>query len=151
MRVRSSRRPNGAARLHAVASRDLASLIQSGGEIDERTVECVKEACAPLREAGVDTVILGCTHYPLVRPLLQRTMGRGVEIVTAGEAIALDVAEELDRDGIAAPGSRQGVYHFLASGDPEEFRRVGTRFLQLPIARVGHVQVAAPETEGAAA
>ena len=89
----------------------------------------------------MDTVILGCTHYPLVRPLIQRTMGRGVEIVTSGEAIAAEVADELERDGIEAPALRQGAYHFLASGDPEEFRRLGTRFLQLPIARVGHVQV----------
>jgi glutamate racemase len=124
-----------------VASRTLAPLIQAGGEVDDRTVECVQQACAPLREAEVDTVILGCTHYPLVRPLIQRTMGRGVEIVTSGEAIAAEVADELERDGIEAPARRQGGYHFLASGDPEEFRRLGTRFLQLPIARVGHVQV----------
>jgi len=134
----------GKAELHAVASRELAPLIQLGGEVDERTVEAVQRACAPLREAGVDTVILGCTHYPLVRPLLQRTMGRGVEIVTSGEAIAAEVADELERDGIAAPGGRQGGYRFLASGDPKEFRRLGTRFLQLPIARVGHVQVELP-------
>jgi glutamate racemase len=132
---------DGGAELHAVASRDLAPLIQAGGEVDERTVEAVERACAPLREAEVDTVILGCTHYPLVRPLIQRTMGRGVEIVTSGEAIADEVADELERDEIAAPERRQGGYHFLASGDPEEFRRLGTRFLQLPIARVGHVQV----------
>ena len=132
---------HGKAVLHAVASRTLAPLIQAGGEVDDRTVECVQRACAPLREAKVDTVILGCTHYPLVRPLIQRTMGRGVEIITSGEAIATAVAEELEQDGIAAPGRRQGAYHFLASGDPEEFRRLGTRFLQLPIARVGHVQV----------
>ena len=86
-------------------------------------------------------MILGCTHYPLVLPLIQRTMGRGVEIVTSGEAIAEEVGGELERDGIAAPAKRQGGYHFLASGDPEEFRRLGTRFLQLPIARVAHVQV----------
>ena len=85
----------GKATLHPVASRELAPLIQAGGEVDERTVECVQRACDPLREAGVDTVILGCTHYPLVRPLLRRTMGRGVQIVTSGEAIAVEVAEEL--------------------------------------------------------
>ena len=131
----------GKAQLHAVASRDLASLIQAGGEVDEVTVQAVGEACTPLREAEVDTVILGCTHYPLVRPLIQRTMGRGVEIICSGSAIADEIAEELERDGIAAPAKCQGGYHFLASGDPEQFRRLGTRFLQLPIARVGHVRV----------
>ena len=131
----------GSATLHAVASAELAPLIQAGGEVDERTVEAVEVACAPLKEAGVDTVILGCTHYPLVRPILQRALGRRVQIITSGEAIAEEIEHELAATGLSAPADAAGAYHFLATGDPEEFRRVGTRFLQLPIARVGHVQV----------
>jgi len=146
----------GGAQLHAVASADLAPLIQGGGEVDERTVECVERACAPLRGARVDTVILGCTHYPLVRPLLQRTLGRDVEIVSSGQAIAEEVERELEAGGVAAPVARRGAYRFLASGDPETFRRLGTRFLQLPIARVRQVPVASwgtgpAEPAGAAA
>src|SRR5215211_6196717 len=79
------------AELHAVASAELAPLIQEGGEVDHRTLACVEGACGPLKQAGVDTVILGCTHYPLVRPVLQRELGRRVAIVTSGEAIAGEV------------------------------------------------------------
>jgi glutamate racemase len=140
---------NGSATLHAVASAELAPLIQAGGEVDERTVEAVQAACAPLKEAAVDTVILGCTHYPMVRPILQRTLGRNVQIVTSGEAIAEEIEHELGETGLSAAADAAGAYHFLATGDPEEFRRLGTRFLQLPIARVGHVQVA-PEASDAA-
>ncbi len=140
----------GGAELFPVASRELASLIQQGGEVDQETVECVERACEPLIEAGVDTVILGCTHYPLVRALLQRTLGRGVRIVTSGEAIAEDVEHELEAAGTAAPNERRGAYRFLASGDPEEFRRLGTRFLQLPIAKVSHVRVGADTAEALA-
>jgi glutamate racemase len=86
----------GRAELYSAPSAELAPLIQAGGEVDHRTVECVEGLCAPLRDAAVDTVILGCTHYPLVRPILQRALGRGIEIVTAGEAIADEVAHELD-------------------------------------------------------
>ncbi|MDQ4049494.1 MAG: aspartate/glutamate racemase family protein, partial [Actinomycetota bacterium] len=135
---------NGRAELHPVASAELAPLIQSGGEVDERTVECVERACEPLREARVDTVILGCTHYPLVRPILQRTLGRDVAIVSSGEAIASEVERELEAGGLSAPAERRGTYRFLASGDREAFRMLGTRFLQLPIADVRHVEVAAP-------
>ncbi len=131
----------GTAQLVPVGSPDLASLIQAGGEVDEHTVAAAERACAPLRDAGVDTVILGCTHYPLVRPLLQRTLGRGVEIVTSGEAIATAVEAELAAAGLAAPDERRGIYRFMATGDPEGFRRAGVRFLQLPIARVAHVRV----------
>ena len=134
---------NGRAELHAVASAELAPLIQSGGEVDERTVDCVEHACEPLRRARVDTVILGCTHYPLVRPILQRTLGRDVAIVSSGEAIAAEVGRELEARGLDAAADRRGSYRFLTSGDPEGFRRLGTRFLQLPIAEVRHVEVEA--------
>jgi glutamate racemase len=136
--------------LHAVASAELAPLIQEGGEVDERVVACVEGLCRPLRAAGVDTVILGCTHYPLVRPVLQRALGRGVAIVSSGEAIASEVESRLRSVGVANEDARRGDYRFLASGDPDAFRRLGTRFLQLPIGFVEHVAVAPPARRAAA-
>jgi glutamate racemase len=132
------------AELHAVASAELAPLIQAGGDVDHRVLSCVEGACRPLKRAGVDTVILGCTHYPLVRPVLQRELGRGVTIVSSGEAIADEVEKRLREAGLESPENRRGEYGFLATGDPEEFRRVGTRFLQLPIGKVEHVDVKMP-------
>ena len=129
------------AELHALASAELAPLIQEGGDVDERVVACVDGLCRPLRAAGVDTVILGCTHYPLVRPVLQRALGRGVAVVSSGEAIASEVDARLRDAGLANDDARRGHYRFLATGDPEEFRRLGTRFLQLPIGSVEHVDV----------
>jgi len=134
------------AELHAVAAPDLAPLIQEGGEVDERVIACVEEACGPLIEAGVDTVILGCTHYPLVRPVLQRRLGRGVTLVSSGEAIAEEVEGRLSRAGLEHDEDRRGDYRFLASGDPDEFRRLGMRFLQLPIGEVRRVAVAPART-----
>ena len=128
--------------LHPVATRELASLIQEGGEVDERVVASVERSCEPLRRARVDTVILGCTHYPLVRPLIQRTLGRGVSIVTSGEAIAAEVESELRARGIENASDRRGRYRFLSTGDPEAFRRLGTRFLQLPLGEVRRFEVA---------
>jgi glutamate racemase len=129
------------AELHAVATAELASLIQSGREVDQRVLDCVEAACRPLREAGVDTVILGCTHYPLVRPVLQRALGRGVSVVSSGEAIAEDVHARLGELGLANHERRRGSYRFLATGDVEEFRRLGTRFLQLPIGEVHRLEL----------
>jgi glutamate racemase len=130
------------AELHAVASAELAPLIQEGGEVDHRTLTCVEGACRPLKRAQVDTVILGCTHYPLVRPVLQRELGRRVTIVSSGEAIATEVETTLREADLENDERRRGDYRFLATGDPEQFRRVGTRFLQLPIGQVEHVEVA---------
>jgi len=128
--------------LHAVASAELAPLIQEGGEVDHRTLACVEGACRPLKRAQVDTVILGCTHYPLVRPVLQRELGRRVTIVSSGEAIATEVEATLREAGLENDEHRRGDYRFLATGDPDQFRRAGTRFLQLPIGEVEHVEVA---------
>ena len=130
------------ATLHSVACPELAPLIQAGGEVDVRVVDLIAGYCAPLREAGVDTVILGCTHYPLVRPMLQRELGRGVMLVSSAEAVADAVERELEEDALGAPHGRRGSYRFMCSGDPVEFRRVGTRFLQLPMEDVAHVDVA---------
>jgi glutamate racemase len=133
------------ATLYPVACPELAPLIQEGGEVDERVVACVERYCEPLRSAGVDTVILGCTYYPLVRPLIQRTLGRGVAIVTSGEAIAAEVDDELRRRDLHGGSRRRGEYRFLSTGDPESFRRLGTRFLQLPLGEVRRLDVASTE------
>jgi glutamate racemase len=139
------------AELHAVASAELAPLIQEGGEVDHRTLTCVEGVCRPLKRAGVDTVILGCTHYPLVRPVLQRELGRSVAIVSSGEAIAGEVAARLRATGIENDADRRGQYRFLATGDPMQFRRLGIRFLQLPIGDVEHLKVSVnPPTRSAA-
>jgi glutamate racemase len=131
------------AELHAVASPDLAPLIQEGGEVDHRVLASVEAACRPLRAAHVDTVILGCTHYGLVRPVLQRELGRAVTIVTSGEAIAAEVHGRLAELGLENDERRRGSYRFFATGDVDDFRRLGTRFLQLPIGAVERLDPAA--------
>ncbi len=93
---------------------------------------------APLRAADVDTLILGCTHYPLVSPMLQRILGRDVRLVAGGHAVAAAVQRTLERDGIARgpADSPEGAYDFLCTGDTAAFREVGTRFLQMPLGEV---------------
>jgi glutamate racemase len=122
----------------------LVPLIEADAPLEE-TADAVREYAAPLKEAGVDTVILGCTHYPLIRPLLQRVFGRDVTLVFSAEETAREVAETLARKRIENASGREGVYRFLTTGDPEAFRERGRRFLQLPIAEVEPVTVAALE------
>jgi glutamate racemase len=129
------------ATLRSIACPDLAAMIQAGDEFDQRIVDLVEGYCEPLRAAEVDTVILGCTHYPLVRPILQRALGRGVTIVSSGQAIADAVHQELTIEGIENDTDRRGSYNFLSTGDPEAFRTVGTRFLQMPLGRVRQIAV----------
>ena len=130
--------------LVAVACPDLAPIIQRGFPFDDDVVETVRGYVAPLREARVDTVILGCTHYPLVRPMLQRMLGRGVKIVTSGAALARQVEHALSSRALRNPRRHgKGAYRFLCTGDVESFRALGTHFLQLPLGNVEHVSLRA--------
>jgi glutamate racemase len=131
--------------LHAVPCPGLAAIIQAGEQFDERVVESVREACAPLREADVDTVILGCTHYPLIRPMLQRMLGPQVELISSGAALARQVEHALSTRKLQNPSTQEGDYRFLCTGDSEAFHELGTRFLQMPLGGVEHVQLAAVE------
>jgi glutamate racemase len=130
------------AELVPVACPRLVPLIESDDPYDEETEEAVREYAAPLRDAGVDTVILGCTHYPLIRPIFQRVFGRNVTLVFSAEETAREVAETLARKGIENDDAREGAYRFLTTGDPQAFREMGRRFLQLPIGEVEHVTLA---------
>jgi glutamate racemase len=122
----------------AVACPRLVPLIESGDD----TTDAVREYAAPLKDAGCDTVILGCTHYPLIKPVFQRAFGRGVTLVFSADETAREVAETLARKGIENDRVREGAYRFLTSGDPDAFREQGRRFLQLPIGDVARVSVA---------
>jgi glutamate racemase len=132
--------------LESVACPDLAPIIQGGFPFDEHVVETVREYCAPLREAQVDTVILGCTHYPLVAPMLQRTLGRGVGLVTSGAGVARSVERALASRGLLNPRPDEGSYRFRCTADVESFKALGTRFLQMPLLEVVHVELEATVT-----
>lgn len=135
--------------LYPVACPRLVPLIESDDPYGDETEEAVRGYAAPLKDAGVDTVILGCTHYPLIRPLFQRVFGRDVTLVFSAEETAREVSDTLARKRIENDGARTGAYRFLTTGDPAAFREMGRRFLQLPIAEVEHVAVS--QLEGAAA
>jgi glutamate racemase len=130
------------ARLTAVACPRLVPLIESEDPFGAETAEAVREYATPLEQVKVDTVILGCTHYPLIRPIFQRVFGRGVTLVFSAEETARESAETLSRKGIENAESREGRCRFLTTGDPGTFRRLGERFLQMPLGDVEHVSLA---------
>jgi glutamate racemase len=119
----------------------LAPLIQEGGALDPSVIEIVDEYCEPLHAAGVDTAILGCTHYPIVRSVLQRALGRSVTLVSSGQAIADEVERELSARRLDNEIDRRGSYRFLCTGDPGSFRAVAARSLGLPVEDVRRVEL----------
>jgi glutamate racemase len=128
------------AQLVSIACPKLVPLIEAG-VVGEELDGAVREYAAPLKEEGVDTVILGCTHYPMIRRVFERAFGRGTTLVFSADETAREVAETLTRKGIVNDPERVGETRFLTTGSPEEFRILGERFLQLPIPRVERVTV----------
>jgi glutamate racemase len=125
-----------------VEAPDLAPFIQDGSPFDQAVVDMARAYCDPLKRAGVDTLVLGCTHYPLVAPMLQRILGRDVRLVSGGHAVAAGVQRCLERRGRARPPGGEGDYRFLCTGDVDSFRELGTRFLQMPLGEVERIELA---------
>lgn len=124
-----------------VEAPDLAPFIQDGSPFDEGVLEMARAYCAPLKRAEVDTLILGCTHYPLVAPMLQRILGRDVRLVSGGHAVAAAVQRTLEQRGLTDASSDEGEYRFLCTGDVDSFHELGTRFLQMPLGDIEQVTI----------
>jgi glutamate racemase len=137
--VRAIHSLDAGAEVHQQSCPGLAAYIQEGDVFSPELVETVRGFTAPLKDVRPDVVIMGCTHYPLIAPMLQRSLGRDVELVNPAAEIAVEVEEILVRQGVARRDDREGAYRFLCTGDVESFRTVGARFLQMPLERVEQI------------
>jgi glutamate racemase len=84
----------------------------------------------PMKASGIDTLILGCTHYPLIAPIIADVMGPEVTLVSAGEESAFELKRMLKANGLRADENRQGNAEFCVSDRVEDFERIASLFLQ---------------------
>jgi glutamate racemase len=140
--VRAIHGLDAAAEVHQQACPGLASFIQDGDIASQEVTDAVRRFTTPLKEERPDVVIMGCTHYPLIAPMLQRHLGRDVTLVNPAVEIAREVGDVLDRQGMARRDDREGEYSFSCTGEPEVFRAVGARFLQMPLGEVRRISIA---------
>jgi glutamate racemase len=108
-------------------------LVENGrfrpGDVVIETV--AREYLEPLKDAGIDTLILGCTHYPLLTEIISSVMGPEVTLVSAGEESAFELKRLLKAGGLRAEeGAQQGGADFYVSDQPEDFARIASVFLQ---------------------
>ena len=113
-------------------------LVEEGWFDHPATDLIAREYLAPLQRAGVDVLVLGCTHYPLLKPLLARVLGPTLTLVDSAEETAKVVAEEIARGGLAAATGNHPAHRFVVSDDEPHFRKVGARFLG---EKLRHVEV----------
>ncbi len=124
-------------RVHAVACPSFVDFVERGITSGRQVIGLAQAYLAPLQRTGLDTLVLGCTHYPLLAGALSLVMGEGVTLVSSADETARDVYRRLTELDLLAAGSTSSVPHeFLATGDPAPFARLGRRFLGPEIAVV---------------
>ena len=115
--------------------------VEAGDTSSDGLLEAARGYLEPLVREGVDTLILGCTHYPMLSGLIQYVMGEDVVLVSSAEETAKDVYAVLREDAMLREDG-EPVHEFLTTGDPEQFRAIAHHFLGPDIGGVGSVAVA---------
>jgi len=116
------------ARVHSQSCPLFVPLVEEGWFEHPAAELIAREYLEPLKRANVDVLVLGCTHYPLLKPLLARVMGADVKLVDSAEETATAVSRELGRLNLLANGGAHD-HRFVVSDDERQFRKVGALFL----------------------
>jgi glutamate racemase len=111
--------------------------VERGDTTSDELIRIAEEYLQPLKDKDVDTLILGCTHYPLLSGVIQYVMGEGVVLVSSAEATAVDVFAELRNDDLLNPATELGRHRFIASSEGS-MSQLGQRFLGPEFKEVEH-------------
>ena len=133
--VRAIHAENPDVRVTALACPLFVPLVEEGWTNHPATHLVAEEYLAPFVTDAIDTLVLGCTHYPLLKPLIGEIVGRSVRLIDSAEETAADARRMLAANDLAA-GDGEGEYRFIASDDPQQFLTLGRRFLGSAIERV---------------
>jgi glutamate racemase len=117
----------------------LVSLVEEGWIDDEITRLTIRKYLKPLLKEGVDTIILGCTHFPVIKKLIQDEVGPGISLIDSGQETAKVVKKMLENMDIGASENSEGTFRCFVSDIPNKFDEVGTRFLGEPVVNAERV------------
>lgn len=129
----------------SVACPRFVEFVEAGVTTGPELLATAEQYLAPLQAAGVDTLVLGCTHYPLLTGVISLVMGEQVTLVSSAEETAKDVYRALVRHGLEGPGGAAGEHRlpahtFMATGDARHFETLARRFLGPEVGGVQHVE-----------
>ncbi len=123
------RAQNGKVEVTARACPLFVPLVEEGW-LDHPAARLIaEEYLRPLEQHRIDTLVLGCTHYPLLKPLLASVLGPSIALIDSAEQTAAAVSKELSHSTLHAPATQTGHVHFVVSDAPQQFVKVGRRFL----------------------
>lgn len=126
--------------LAAQAAPRLVPLIESGRTHGRAVQDALHEYLTPLRQFEVDTLILGCTHYPFVREEIERIVGPKVRVIDPAEGVAIQARAILQSERKLSV-RRRAITHFYTSGDPKAFKRLGRILLQKELSQIRYADM----------
>src|SRR5579883_96141 len=115
--------------VYAIGCPELVALVEAGIFDGPEAEQTVRQALQPLLAADVDVIVLGCTHFPAMRPLIERVVGQHIQVIDSGAAIARRTRSVLDAEGLMHPAGEPGRVDIWCSGDPIAFTRVASKLL----------------------
>src|SRR5918994_2268859 len=128
-RVVAGLRMDGEVELTCAACPGFVEFVEKGEFASDQVHVLAERLLAPVREARVDALLLGCTHYPFLARTISDVMGHGVTLVSSADETAFAVHERLGSLGLVRPAGRAGLHRFISSGDVELFRELGRQLL----------------------
>ncbi|SDM88144.1 glutamate racemase [Fictibacillus solisalsi] len=122
--------------VHSLACPPFVPLVEKGELDGEETVQVVSEVLQELKDTPIDTLILGCTHYPLLRPVIQRVMGEGIKLICSGAETAREVSAILDHSAMLYKGERMPEHEFFSTSDNGHFLEIANHWMEQNIEKV---------------
>ncbi len=116
-------------------------LAEEGWWDNEIALSIAREYLQPLKDAGIDTLVLGCTHYPLLMPVIAQVMGPEVALINAGSKVAARVQAVLAERGLLNQSGQPARHTYFTSDSPEQFQELGSSFLDQPVQTAGCINI----------
>lgn len=132
---------NSDVKVESLACPKFVPLVEGGQFEGEEAKQIVAESLQPLKDRPIDTLILGCTHYPLLSTLIQQYMGEHVKLICSGDETAREVSTILHHSDLLYTGNKRPKHIFLTTGSKEMFQQIASKWFGHPIEHVETIQL----------
>ncbi|WP_442595322.1 glutamate racemase [Neobacillus sp. D3-1R] len=132
---------NQKVKVESLACPKFVPLVESGEYSGPVAKKIVAETLQSLRNKQLDTLVLGCTHYPLLEPLIQNVMGPNVKIISSGDETALEISTILHHHNLLNPSSEEPTHQFFTTGSKTIFSKIASNWLKRKIEHVHHIKL----------
>ncbi|SDD13019.1 glutamate racemase [Terribacillus halophilus] len=138
---------NNELQIEGLACPAFAPMVEKGVVSGPLARQVIEEALTPLKDwKEMDTLILGCTHYPIIKPVIEEVIGESVDVISSGDETAREVSAILGFKRQLYEGDRPVSHQFYATGDTHLFMKIANMWLKQPVTEVGRIQLGSPQS-----